>query len=195
MTGKQRRAALWSTVRRPRSADYKRLYGTLKCWVAHADEREQREDAAEQEWDEAAAMELLPDTEEQTHREVACVWLDHALTMLTEREQCVLIAWFGLSGNRQTATEIGDEMGVTRSRVMQIQQKALRRLRHPALFHDDETRAYLDEWKGRPSEPFEDRRSRAARLTKQFIKDSRAAAEKRRKARGQWPFHPDSKEA
>jgi len=51
---------------------------------------------------------------------------------LTEREQKVLIMRFGIGLNTDhTLKEIGEQFGVTRERIRQIEAKALRKLRHP----------------------------------------------------------------
>ncbi len=53
------------------------------------------------------------------------------MTSLKEREQEVIKMYFGI--NREyalTLNEIGEEFGLTRERVRQIKEKAIRRLRH-----------------------------------------------------------------
>jgi len=55
------------------------------------------------------------------------------LTNLTERERKVLVLRFGLEdGHQRTLEEVGQEFGVTRERIRQIEAKALRKLRHPS---------------------------------------------------------------
>jgi RNA polymerase primary sigma factor len=59
--------------------------------------------------------------------------LRRALDSLTGRERRVLELRYGLDGDAdRTLSEIGDELGVTRERIRQIEAKALRKLRHPA---------------------------------------------------------------
>jgi RNA polymerase primary sigma factor len=59
--------------------------------------------------------------------------LQRALDSLTGRERRVLELRYGLDGDAdRTLSEIGDELGVTRERIRQIEAKALRKLRHPA---------------------------------------------------------------
>jgi len=54
-----------------------------------------------------------------------------ALTSLTPRESDVVIYYFGLNGNQAlTLEEIGERFELTRERVRQIKEKAIRRLRH-----------------------------------------------------------------
>jgi RNA polymerase primary sigma factor len=59
--------------------------------------------------------------------------LDEVLSTLTTREQKVLRLRFGLEdGRSRTLEEVGQEFGVTRERIRQIEAKALRKLRHPS---------------------------------------------------------------
>ena len=54
-----------------------------------------------------------------------------ALSTLTEREGDVISLYFGLKGEHSlTLEEIGERFGLTRERVRQIKEKAIRRLRH-----------------------------------------------------------------
>lgn len=57
--------------------------------------------------------------------------LDQMLSELTERERKVIEMRFGLNGDPYTLEEVGVEIGVTRERIRQIEQKALRKLRSP----------------------------------------------------------------
>lgn len=55
------------------------------------------------------------------------------LQTLTAREAQIITKRYGLDGMGQhTLEELGKEMGVTRERIRQIEQKALRKLRHPS---------------------------------------------------------------
>ena len=52
-----------------------------------------------------------------------------ALLMLSERERKVIIAFYGIGVPEMTLEEIGNKYGLTRERVRQIKEKAIRRLR------------------------------------------------------------------
>jgi RNA polymerase sigma factor (sigma-70 family) len=57
-----------------------------------------------------------------------------ALKTLTEREQEVLRLRFGLDCNEHTLKDVGELLGICGQRVMQVEAKALRKLRHPRRF-------------------------------------------------------------
>jgi RNA polymerase primary sigma factor len=56
--------------------------------------------------------------------------IERALATLTERERDIIRYFFGLGCPEKTLEEIGEEFGLTRERVRQIKEKAIRRLRH-----------------------------------------------------------------
>ena len=55
--------------------------------------------------------------------------IKQALQVLTERERNIVEAFFGIDQRELTLEEIGDKFGLTRERVRQIKEKAIRRLR------------------------------------------------------------------
>ena len=55
--------------------------------------------------------------------------IDRALATLTERESDIIKMFFGIGCQEVTLEEIGDKFGLTRERVRQIKEKAIRRLR------------------------------------------------------------------
>ena len=74
-------------------------------------------------------MDEKPDTglmNDSLRREV-----QRALSTLTQREADVISLYFGLNGEHSmTLEEIGEKFNLTRERVRQIKEKAIRRLRH-----------------------------------------------------------------
>ena len=66
-----------------------------------------------------------------------------ALSELNEREQAVMRLRFGLEdGQARTLEQVGQEFGVTRERIRQIESKTLAKLRHP--HRSQKLRDYLD---------------------------------------------------
>ena len=55
--------------------------------------------------------------------------IDRALATLTERESDIIKMFFGIGCQEVTLEEIGDKFGLTRERVRQIKEKAIRRFR------------------------------------------------------------------
>jgi len=55
--------------------------------------------------------------------------IDRALQTLSERERNIIEAFYGINQPEMTLEEIGDKFGLTRERVRQIKEKAIRRLR------------------------------------------------------------------
>ncbi len=57
--------------------------------------------------------------------------IDRALdSLLAEREREIIKMFFGIGQQEMTLEEIGDKFGLTRERVRQIKEKAIRRLRN-----------------------------------------------------------------
>ncbi|MBO7249150.1 MAG: sigma-70 family RNA polymerase sigma factor [Bacteroidales bacterium] len=56
--------------------------------------------------------------------------IERALSTLTERERDIVKDFFGIGTSEMTLEEIGEKFGLTRERVRQIKEKAIRRLRH-----------------------------------------------------------------
>lgn len=56
--------------------------------------------------------------------------IDNALQVLNERERNVIEAFFGINQPEMTLEEIGTKYGLTRERVRQIKEKAIRKLRN-----------------------------------------------------------------
>jgi RNA polymerase primary sigma factor len=56
--------------------------------------------------------------------------IERSLSTLTERERDIIKLFFGIGVQEMTLEEIGERFGLTRERVRQIKEKAIRRLRH-----------------------------------------------------------------
>ena len=56
--------------------------------------------------------------------------IERSLATLTERERDIVKYFFGIGVQDMTLEEIGERFGLTRERVRQIKEKAIRRLRH-----------------------------------------------------------------
>jgi RNA polymerase primary sigma factor len=52
------------------------------------------------------------------------------LEILDERERSIIEDYFGLTGTPRTLEDIGDDFNLTKERVRQIKEKALRKLRN-----------------------------------------------------------------
>src|SRR5690606_27646408 len=82
---------------------------------------------------------------EEVNKEHLRIAIGEALRKLSPRQAKILMLRFGLhDGTPHTLEEIGQRLGVTRERIRQLEDKALRRLRHPSLsaklrlYHDQE---------------------------------------------------------
>ncbi|PKO22832.1 MAG: RNA polymerase sigma factor RpoD [Chloroflexi bacterium HGW-Chloroflexi-1] len=74
----------------------------------------------------------LPGPADQASRHLLKEQMNEILSGLSDRERKVLEMRFGLKdGMARTLEEVGQEFGVTRERIRQIEAKALRKLRHP----------------------------------------------------------------
>jgi len=71
-----------------------------------------------------------PDADNSLITESLVREIDRALATLTERERDIVKYFFGIGVSEMTLEEIGDRFGLTRERVRQIKEKAIRRLRH-----------------------------------------------------------------
>ena len=58
--------------------------------------------------------------------------IENVLNTLSEREKTVIIKRFGLGGHKaETLDEIGKSLGLSKERIRQIENSALRKLRNP----------------------------------------------------------------
>lgn len=72
----------------------------------------------------------MPSTDNVMMGESLTLEIDRVLSSLKEREELVIRMSFGIGEREMTLDEIGDKLGLTRERVRQIKEKAIRRLRH-----------------------------------------------------------------
>jgi RNA polymerase primary sigma factor len=98
---------------------------------------------------ESQLLDFLMD-EESTSPEEACMernvarGIEMILSTLTSREEMILRKRFGIGdGRTHTLEELGQEFGVTRERIRQIETKALLKLRHPCRRKEMEALADL----------------------------------------------------
>lgn len=80
-------------------------------------------------------LEFLPNTDSPStdnvlDQESLRTEIGRVLDVLNDREQKVIKAFFGIGMQEMTLEEIGDKYNLTRERVRQIKEKAIRRLRY-----------------------------------------------------------------
>jgi RNA polymerase primary sigma factor len=56
--------------------------------------------------------------------------LDMAMNGLSDREKNIVYCYFGINGEQMTLAQIGDEYGLTKERIRQIKESAIRKIRH-----------------------------------------------------------------
>jgi len=87
--------------------------------------------------EESTYMDFIADEEsllpwEETEKESLAERIREILALLSPRERRILKMRYGFpDGQTLTLEEVGDELGITRERVRQIQAKAINKLRHP----------------------------------------------------------------
>ncbi len=73
----------------------------------------------------------VPNPDKELMQESLRTEIERALSTLSQREADVIRLYYGLNGNHPlTLEEIGETFGLTRERVRQIKEKAIRRLKH-----------------------------------------------------------------
>jgi RNA polymerase primary sigma factor len=82
-----------------------------------------------------------PSTDNELVKESLRKEIINALNTLNEREKNVVESFFGINEQEMTLEEIGQKYGLTRERVRQIKEKAIRKLRHNTKNKD--LKAYL----------------------------------------------------
>lgn len=71
----------------------------------------------------------IPSTDKKLVDESLSLEVRRALKVLEDREKQIITAYFGIGQQEMTLEEIGEKYGLTRERVRQIKEKAIRRLR------------------------------------------------------------------
>ena len=84
-----------------------------------------------------------PSADEQLLEEGLKKEIERALVTLSEREQTILRGYFGINQREMSLEEIGEQTGLTRERVRQLKEKAIKRLRHNVK--SDSLKGYLGE--------------------------------------------------
>lgn len=74
----------------------------------------------------------VPDTDATLHQESLSADLKRAMAPLSEREREIVKLFFGIDCREMSLEEIGQRFELTRERVRQIKEKAVRRMRHNA---------------------------------------------------------------
>jgi RNA polymerase primary sigma factor len=94
--------------------------------------------------EEGTLLEYIPESkigpEEDLKNRILVETINDSLSTLTERQAKILELYYGLNGNRpKTLEQIGEIFGVTRERIRQVREQALKRLRHPSRGNDLES--------------------------------------------------------
>jgi RNA polymerase primary sigma factor len=74
---------------------------------------------------------MRPDSQPHTQEEIKNQ-LDRTLSVLSERERFIIECYYGINGQEMTLECIGEEFGLTKERIRQIKEKAIRKLRNNA---------------------------------------------------------------
>ena len=93
------------------------------------------------EGDEGNLIEYIPEEEngpeEDLRKRILVDSINDSLSTLTERQAKILELYYGLNGNRpMTLEQIGEIFGVTRERIRQVREQALKRLQHTSRGSD-----------------------------------------------------------
>lgn len=81
---------------------------------------------------------IRPDEDSNSQEEIKDN-INKILSVLSEREKSIIEMYFGLNGSPLTLEEIGEEFNLTKERIRQIKEKAIRKIRNNA----DKLKEYL----------------------------------------------------
>ena len=94
-------------------------------------------DAPSVEGEDNSLLDVLPNTDSPSAdrglvNESLNTEIERALSTLSSREREIIKSFFGIGCQEMTLEEIGERFGLTRERVRQIKEKAIRRLKSPS---------------------------------------------------------------
>lgn len=94
-------------------------------------------DAPFVEGEDNSLLDVLPNTDSPSAdrglvNESLNTEIERALSTLSSREREIIKSFFGIGCQEMTLEEIGERFGLTRERVRQIKEKAIRRLKSPS---------------------------------------------------------------
>ena len=106
-----------------------RVEEAIKADVKHVSMDAPFSDSNEESLTDVLSSEDAPATDDELLKQSLRDELTMALGVLNERERNVITAFYGIGQPEMTMDEIGKKQGLTRERVRQIRERALRRLR------------------------------------------------------------------
>jgi len=75
--------------------------------------------------------EEAPIADDRSHNESLSIEIERSFSRLSEKEADILMMFYGIGCEELSLEEIGEHFGLTRERIRQIKEKAIRRLRNP----------------------------------------------------------------
>ena len=135
--------------RKPSAQELSGLTGVAEDKIYDAlrsDGRHVSVDAPFQEGEDNSLLDVMtnpdmPSTDNRMMDESLTLEIDRVLSSLKDREEAVIRMSFGIGEREMTLDEIGDKLGLTRERVRQIKEKAIKQLRDSGMSR--QLKAYL----------------------------------------------------